>query len=363
MENNKKHDKNHLSTDNYTIIRKEYLNSIVLPSLEIAKRENSKICKTYNIAGKNIQLCFYSPSLAKKIPLSFEHHAIGNGEDIALTIHLWDGSKKDNMPAPWTHAKYFEQETNTKKEISDGFLGAYLGEQTLNLYDRESNTAYFWTRDGETLPDWITAAPLRTIFNWFFSENNIHLVHGGAVGIGEKAVLLSARGGSGKSTTSLSCLLSGMSYLADDYVGIEIGEKITLHSLFSSVKITPDTLPKFPDFKDKIWNKTTFGGPLDDGKAVIFLQNLFPKQLIKKATLSAIFIPVIKKETRITPASKIQAMLALAPTTIFQLPLAGANKMEEFKKILNSAPCYFLELGPDIRNVPEVIKNFLKEQK
>jgi hypothetical protein len=355
--------KKHLSTDNYTILKKEYLDSVVLPSLKRAKKENQQICKIYNIAGKNIQLCFYSKALADRVPLPFKHHALGNEKDISLTIHLWDGVNQDEISTPWTNTDYFEQETNTKKEIYDGFFGAYLGEQTLNLYDKENSTAYFWTKDGETLPDWITAAPLRTILNWFFSENNIHLVHGGAVGVGNKAILLSARGGSGKSTTSLSCLLSGMNYLADDYVGIEIKEKTILHSLFSSVKITPDTLPTFPDFKERIWNKTTFGGSLDNGKAVIFLRDLFPKQLIHKAELSAIFIPIIKKETRIVPASKLEAMLALAPTTIFQLPLAGADKMKEFKKIITSVPCYFLELGPEISNIPEVIKKFLKEQK
>lgn len=353
----------HLSTDNYTIIRREYLTSMVLPSLSAVQKEGQQISRDYVVAGKNIRLYFYNEALAEKLSLPFRHlPSVPQGEAIALTVHMWDSVNRDDMASPWDTAGHSEHTTSAEKEISDDFFGTYLGEQTLNLYDKGTRTAYFWTRDGSLLPDWITAAPLRTILNWFLTDQGIHLVHGGAVGVGGKVVLLSAPGGSGKSTTTLSCLLSGMDYLGDDYVGIETGEKHTVHCLFNSAKITPNTIPTFPEMKERIWNKGNVGGKLDGGKAVIFLQDLFPGQIPLKGELVAILIPVIKKETRLVPASKLQTMLALAPTTIFQLPLARADKMASFRRIIDSVPCYFLELGPDIRNTPEAIKEFLRNQ-
>ncbi|MBY0376733.1 hypothetical protein K2P96_02050, partial [Patescibacteria group bacterium] len=244
---------------------------------------------------------------------------------------------------------------------NDNFMGVYLfGEETLNLYDAAHNMAYFWARDAESLPDWISAAPIRTILHWFLSRHAIHLVHGATVGINGKAILLGAKGGSGKSTTSLSSLLAGMDYLADDYVAVETGNS-KAYSLYNSVKITPDTLEKFPELKEKIWNQKTFGGELDNGKAIVFLSKFFPNQIKDTAKLTAIFIPVIKKETRIVEATKIDTMLALAPTILFQLPLAHRDKINELKEIIERIPCYFLELGPDIRHVPEVIKDFLNK--
>ncbi len=259
--------------------------------------------------------------------------------------------------------EYFEQDTNTKRVNQKEFFGVYLhGEETFNLYDSAKKVAYFFTEDAERLPEWVSAAPLRTILNWFLSENKIHLIHGATIGTDDKAVLLSAKGGSGKSTTALSCLLSGMDYLADDYIGVKFGESILALNLYNSVKIVPEQMEIFPELKEKIWNTESFRGQVDKGKAIVFLGEILPKQIKKVMPLTAILIPRIRKSTRIVPASRLEAMLALVPTTLFQLPLVNSNKIEELKEIIEKLPCYFLELGPEIREIPNVIKDFIKNQ-
>lgn len=357
-------EKIHLSVDNYIVVHKEYLQSVIVPAISAMEKECQITTRGYLIAGKKIRLLFYSSALAEKMLYPFAHHQrIEDQIPADLTIHLWDSESGTGIiDAPWENALYFSRETNVKKKIDGDFLGAYLGEKTLNLYDKTSNTAYFfWTGKGHELPDWISAAPLRTILHWFLSGENIHLVHGAAVGIDGKAVILSAKGGSGKSTTSLSCLLSGMDYLADDYIAVRATrEGVTAYSLYNSVKITPDTIRNFPELDQKIWNTEPVGGELDQYKAVIFLSKFFPAQMKNQAQVSAICIPVIRTETRMVPATKLEAMLALVPTTIIQLPLAAADKLKDLKWIVDAAPTYRLELGPDIRRVPDVVKNFLK---
>jgi hypothetical protein len=86
----------------------------------------------------------------------------------------------------------------------------------------------------------------------------------------------------------------------------------------------------------------------------------FPNQVKRTATLDAIVIPQITGgETRLVPVSKIQALLAIAPTTLLQLPLAETQKISAFKSIIEKTPCYIIELGPDVRTIPDVIKQFL----
>ena len=99
----------------------------------------------------------------------------------------------------------------------------------------------------------------------------------------------------------------------------------------------------------------------DREKAVMFVSDLFPDQVQSSAGLSAILIPKITDgRTRLVAASKLEAILAIAPTTLLQLPLAETNKVTALKSIIEKIPCYYLELGPDIRNIPEVLKSFLK---
>jgi hypothetical protein len=52
-------------------------------------------------------------------------------------------------------------------------------------------------------------------------------------------------------------------------------------------------------------------------------------------------------------------MLAMIPTTIFQLSLTESNKIIELKSIIEKTPCYFLEMNSDIRQIPQVIKSFI----
>ena len=265
------------------------------------------------------------------------------------------------MDSPFDHTSHESfTETNSGKQLSDQFLGIFLeGEQTLNLYDLEAKTAYFWARDANLLPDWLHAAPIRPILHWFLSRSNVHLVHGAVIGLQDQAILLSAKGGSGKSTTAISSVLAQMNYLGDDYVGIEAGEKIIAHSIYNSAKVDDKTMARFPHFKKHIANPNH--KPAD--KSIIYFSEIFPDQLKQSASLSAILIPRITENgiTRIIPATKLQAMLALSPTTLFQLPLAGNHQLGQLKQIIEKTPCHILELGKPIEDVPNILTSFLKQ--
>jgi hypothetical protein len=232
------------------------------------------------------------------------------------------------------------------------------------MYDPTTKTGYFWTHDALRLPGWVPSAPFRTILHWFLNESAAHLLHGAVIGSNNQSVLLTAKGGSGKSTTAISCLLAGMDYLADDYIAVTINEDglPLAHSLYQSAKITEHGMQFFPELAEKIWN-TNFENREDKReKALFFLQDLFPDQIKTKSTLNAIFIPKITGGvTRIVPATKMEALLAIAPTSLLQLPLAETTKLQAFKEIISTIPCYTLELGPDVRKVPQTIYEFFSK--
>lgn len=340
---------------NFLGLTRGYFERMVQPSLEVTAQTVDPVVKTYVIAGKNICIYFYGETVARVLSLALTQTQAPEGALPDMTIHAWDSvPTQTDITPPWDDTLVQDDEKNL-----DDFFGVYVGgEESLNFYQPSTRTGYFWTDNVLRMPDWVLGAPFRTIFHWFFNDAGIHFIHGAVVGENSKSVLLTARSGSGKSTTALSCLLSGMEYIADDYVALELGGTVTAHSLYHSAKFTRHALGFFPEFEDIIFNKD-FG---ETEKGVIFLSDVFPGQVKPNASLDAILIPRIVPGgiTRIVPTTKMEAMLAIAPTTLLQLPLAETRKVSVFKEILEKMPCYFLDLGPDVRSVPEVIKQFLK---
>lgn len=348
----------HILAKNFIAVSRGYFDRVAYPSLELAQRSSSHIKKIYSIAGKIIRIHFYGESTAKVLPVSIKHNEIDSAESPDLIIYAWDSvSSQETLVAPWDEQEFKKE----SEERNPSFFGVYIGgEESLNFYDPVMRIGYFWVQDAVLLLDWIAAAPFRTIFHWFFNNENIHLMHGAVVGTEGKGVLLTARSGSGKSTTALSSVLFGMDYLADDYVAVESKDTIVAHSLYSSAKITKGSRALFPEFVPFIINKSHG----EQEKSILLLHDMRPEQVCASIELSAIFIPrIVGGETRIVVATKAEAMLAIAPTTLLQLPLAETKKLGVFKDILKKIPCYFLDLGPDIRGVPAVITSFLENAK
>jgi len=340
---------------NFLAVERGYFDRVLYPSLVETQQIISPITKTYLIAGRRVRIHFYGETVAHIYSLALTHHPLLDNSDADLTIYAWDGTTIGrHMMAPWDESTF--EKNYTPHQVS--FFGVYVGgEESLSFYDEETKTGYFWTNDASVLPDWVTGAPFRTILHWFLNESNIHLMHGAVVGTNDSSVLLTAKSGSGKSTTALSCLLSGMNYLADDYIAIEgLDKSVTAHSLYHSAKVTKHGLTLFPELHEHVWNKN-----FDEReKAIMFINDVFPHQTKRTANLNAVLIPKISSgPTRLVPATKIQALVAIAPTTLLQLPLAETDKIQAFKNIIEKIPCYFLELGPEIREIPDVIKSFL----
>jgi len=347
----------HILTKNIITITPGYFMRVVEPALKITQINIDPIIKTYQVATKKVSIYFYGQDVFDILSQAFGHHKIIPNDDYDIIIHAWDSRYNNKyMIPPWDEPGF-----NKDYKIEDeNFLGVYLGgEESLNFYDKEKRIGYFYTNDVRQLPDWIYGAPFRTILHWFFNESDIHLIHGAVIGQHNKSILLTARSGSGKSTTALSCILSGMDYLSDDYIAIQQNSSVEAHSLYQSAKITRDGVNRFPEFNQIIRNKNF----QENEKAVLFLSDIFPSQVVSHSSIVAIFIPrIVPDKTRLSKANKIEAMLAIAPTTMLQLPLAETNKLKIFKSILNNIPCYFLDVGPDIRNTPNIIKDFLSKQ-
>lgn len=345
-----------VSMSNFYAPSRGYFERAILPHLTKTQSLAAPAIFKFVIAGKHIHFHIYGEAGARMFPIAFEHQEPSYVETPDLIIHAWDSTLVGTDPiAPWDDPDYMKA-----TEPDAEFFGAYvMGEESLSFYDKKTDTGYFWMQDASNFCDWGSGAPLRAILHWFLNANDIHLIHGAVIGHDTKGILITAKSGSGKSTTALASIIAGMDYVSDDYAAMEhTGDSVTAHSLYQSGKVTRTGLEFFPELKPIVWNKHFSGAQ----KAVVFMRDLFPDQVKTSLPLRAVLIPRITGgETRIIPANRVEALVAIAPTTMMQLPMAETRKLSILKSIIEKVPCYYLDLGPDVRGVPDVIKSFLQQ--
>ncbi|HXO55172.1 MAG TPA: hypothetical protein VN866_01355, partial [Mycobacterium sp.] len=201
-----------------------------------------------------------------------------------------------------------------------------------------------------SLPIHDRGAPLRSLVHRWLSELGVRVVHAGAVATAAGAALLVGGGGTGKSTTSLACRESGLDFLGDDYVAIEL-EPMQVHSLYCSAKISW----KHP--APVASGLTAVNRDRSDEKALFFL----PDRAIAIAPIRAIIAPrvVVGSASRLNPISAGQALAAFAPSSVLQLPGDPGPTLADLRTLCNQVPAFELLLGSDIEVVGELVEQAL----
>lgn len=319
------------------------------------------IDRSYTIAGYSIRLRFAGPALLPAITPALAHLEAPLHPAPALTVCLWDSATTGTKlpPFPWhahDHLPRGEIRGYSNGRIYTSFQ-SWAG--ILSMLDTGTDRAIFWVPQAAALPSYEAAMPLRTIFHWWMSHHERQLVHAAAVGTPEGGVLLVGKGGSGKSTTALACLDSGLIYLGDDYVALEMKPAPFAHSLYNSAKLTLDSLERLPQWLPAVTNPDR----ATDEKAILFVHDRYRHRIRPHFRVCAVLIPRVTavRATRLVAASPGTGLLALAPSTIFWLPYAGDQALRTMARLVRRVPIYILEVGSDIAQIPTVVSALLAE--
>ena len=170
-------------------------------------------------------------------------------------------------------------------------------------------------------------------------------------------MLLTAKGGSGKSTTTMLCAKAGMQFAGDDYC---LADPRTgyLHSLYNSSKLKgTEDLKRLPDLTGLSRNLDSFenGG---FGKAIYFLSDIWSDRLSSGFPLRAILIPSVtgSVDSSLELCSPADALMAMMPSTVAQLPAADQSDSDRIAALIERLPAYRLYLGSDIRQIPPLVQ-------
>ncbi len=317
----------------------------------------------YQVGEFVIELHIVGAQLAARLTPALGHLACPTPQPPALTIALWDVAATDVAlpPVPWQPTAY-----GARSEVqgyTDGrILAAYqMDTGGLSLLDRQQQLAIYAVQNAAQLPSYEDAMPLRSILHWWLRDQGCQLIHAAAIGHEDSGILLAGRGGAGKSTTALAGLLAGMAYVADDYCLVRTTPTPRVYSLYSTGKVAADHIQRFPALRPFVNNPDRLAM---GEKALLLLHHHFPEQIKRSFPLRAILLPRVYggSETQVTRATATDALRALAPSTIFQLPGAGKEDFEFLARFVRHLPCYWLHLGTTIEHIPGVIQKMLGQR-
>ena len=336
----------------------EYFES-VYDLFKSSQQATGPVERSYLIGGYRIRLSFAGTALLS-LTRAVEHLATNDHSSPDLTVCLWDSDSTGQrmIARPWQEDDFLARGVIQGYNTERIYTAFQHGSGAVSILDTERNTAVFWAPDSR-LPYWEYGSPLRSILHWWLLNRGLQLVHAAAVGNSNGGVLIGGKGGSGKSTTALSCLQSDLSYVGDDYTLLGMDPGPVVHSLYNSAKLNSDHVQRFPSLLPKIANPER----LADEKALLFVQENDPAKVATRLPVRAILLPRVTglPETRLKRVSVAMTLAALAPSTIFQLPRAGNEAFKFLATFARQLPCFSLEAGTDLSTIPPVIERLLAE--
>lgn len=185
-------------------------------------------------------------------------------------------------------------------------------------------------------------------------------IHGNALTLDGRGVLIVAPSGSGKTTLTLSLVQSGWHFLSDDatllYKNAAGVQALALRRGFSLTEEAFNFFPRLNTPDLPIMYEV-------QGKQVVDLAALYPEQAVNTCSPDLIIFPTIgrQKTSVLTPVSPSEAVLNLVQQSagIMTEKQASQRQLNVIASLVEQADCFILTLGSDVYEVPETVSSVL----
>jgi glycosyltransferase involved in cell wall biosynthesis len=311
----------------------------------------------YLIADTTVCLQFAGEALVPLLCPALAHLEIPATNVVDFTVKIWDSQSSGvkMLPPPCPH-KNFTHRGDIYGAPTENILMAYHSpEAAFNLFHKQKKEAIHWVQNSAKFHYWVTSSPLRSIFGWWMEQNNGQLLHAAAVGTKNGAVLISGRGGLGKSSTAVKALDAGMLYLADDYLIIRNNPEPRVYSLYSTAKIHRQELELYPRLKPALASFINAG----QEKGVYFLSSNFKEQIRRSLPIVGVFTPQVvdRENSTLATVSGSDMLQAMAFTTTTQIPHSGEYTQSFLKELTRKVPAAKLLLGRNNLTLTNLLTN------
>lgn len=318
--------------------------------------------RCYAVGGKTIRLRVLGAALADQIdrPLQQLRVTPADNCDPAMRIDVWDSQAIGGSP----YLGELQDPAGPYGQVTLSQDGRYCGEQ-------RDHSALWLDRAGGHIVGCYAglaacdlderARPFNRYFAIWLAPQGIQSIHAGLVSQDRNGLLFVGSGGTGKTTSSISSFLAGFGYLGDDFVGIEQRPdgQFKGHGLYSSCLVNNEHVKRFPALS----GKALPSHHAHDEKSVVYLAALGIAQMKHEAPVSGIVMPRIvgSGKTGFRRARKAETLLRMAPSSIMSLPIVVENALDRLSSLVEAVPCFWLDLGGDINDIPTVVGRIFDE--
>lgn len=265
--------------------------------------------------------------------------------DIALRKDLVDPS---NALWPWELDRY---------QNEHGIIQFYSNSDTLFAFEYSSNHVLLIF---DALPEsqWIRPEYSRPLIERIFSHYGATSVHGGTLGVDGRCVLITAKGGSGKSSLITAGITQGLDTIGDDFEFLgrshKNSESLQLWSLYHSVKLGVDS---------PAWNYLGLAPTVNSllsgmDKSLVNLLDSNPDRVVTSQQPVAIVVPTLGTAGELVSISVEETLTALLPTSV-GMCTRKRESIEALKALVQSMPCYSLTLTRNLDIALEELTNLL----
>ena len=314
----------------------------------------------YGIAGRNVRMSLAGTDLAQVLPRALAHLSVpAFAAEPALVITAWDEAAT-GVPCPFRRTVLDDAAPGTTTVSADGQHVLFERANTVFSYDRARRHMVGWVSAANRLTQYERGRPLHSAFLLWQRDLGFQPVHAGFIERSGHGILLGGPGGSGKSTTSLVCMSDGWAYLADDYVAVERDDsRFVGYGLYCSTHLEQEHLKRFASLMPDASPPVLAG----EDKSMVLLGDVKGSHLGGAAEISVLALPRIgtSEETTFRSASKTEALLRLAPSSLLLLPYQGIGHdgFAALVALVEGVPTYWLELGRDFRRLPVAVSAML----
>ncbi len=242
---------------------------------------------------------------------------------------------------------------------ADGRLAFSVEYGFFSLYSAVFRETWIWLCPEMHSLESFISHPLHMELSWWALRKGMSFLHSAAVGYQGKGVLISGAGGSGKSTLSMSALLSGMEFLSDDYLLMKNNPEPTALRIYSSGYLKEDILEQLPELRDAV-----FWTGEERKKSLIDLKVLNKGgNVVDRLPIHAVILPHIvhADEPLIRRSSDLRRLIPLLASTSYQnRELKNKDVFYGMMRLFRDIPAFDYYLTDDIGWNADYLKGWVR---
>ena len=317
--------------------------------------------KYIRLGNKIVRIESYIPELTAVMEMQLSYCLIDKADSYDSILYLW----KDDVKS---YIADFAQEADNlfyfPKDQPNTFIKFRLYDDSMIAYNQELKTCYSSMNDVSTTAIRKLGHVLAKELYQLAKAPNQSLVHAASVGIDGSGVLISARGGGGKSTLSLSAMLEGFQYVSDDYLVLsKTSEGVYTYPLYSIINLYPQMLERMKSLKAEYM----YNIPWRPDKWALDIR-AHHDSFVPKLKVDAVIFPKVCNLDKpfIEPAEKGKAIVQLVHSTILQLDYdddKNNNTVRTLLSLVSNLEFFQINLSWDLNANVELLKQFITKRK